>query len=179
MADLAAAGRARPRRSRGPIQTGLVATATLGALLLLGAEFSPLFTIHVNSAAHPRAHSISAGSHDSYALVPVAVLALAMAFGIWRAGSRVALLAVGALGALALLLGLLRDLPDARAHGLLQSRPGHYLEAAARPNAGLYLETAGAALLILTTVSGFILIGPPPRRTSSRSTAANRPAPTD
>lgn len=178
MADRAAAGRARPRRSRGPIQTGLVATATLGALLLLGAEFSPLFTIHVNSA-HPRAHSVSAGSHDSYALVPVAVLALAMAFGIWRAGSRLALLAVGALGALALLLGLLRDLPDARAHGLLQSRPGQYLEAAARPNAGLYLETAGAALLVLTTVSGFILIGPPPRRTSSRSTAAKDPAPTD
>lgn len=157
--------------SHSTIQVGLVVATTLGALLLLAAEFTPLFTIHVN-AAHPHVRSVSAGSHDSYALVPVAVLALAMAFGIWRAGSRVALLAVGALGVLAVLLALLGDLPDARAHGLLQNAPGHYVEAAARAGAGLYLETAGAALLIVTSVSGFILIGPPPRRRSPRAIPA-------
>ena len=145
---------------RGPIRAGLLAGAVAGALLLIAAELTPLFTIHVSSA-HGAVRSVSAGSHDSYALVPVAILALGLGYGASRAGSRFALLCLGVLGTVALLLGLLRDLPDARRGGLLPAGPGRYAEAAASPGAGLYLETLGAVVLILTSVSGFILIGPP------------------
>lgn len=147
-------------RGRG-IGAVLVGGAVLGALLLLAAEFTALYTIHAAGRPAPL-RSTATGSHDSYALVPVAVLTLFMAYGIGRAGTRLALLAVGVLGALTLALGLIHDLPDAQRSGLLQSSAGRYEQAAARPSAGLYLETLGGVVLILTSVSGFILIGPPP-----------------
>lgn len=145
---------------RGAIRTGLLAGAVAGALLLFAAELTPLFTIHVSSA-RAAVRSVSAGSHDSYALVPVAILALGLGYLVWRAGSRIALSCVGGLGALALVLGLLGDLPDAQQSGVLKAGPDHFLVAAATPGAGLYLETLGAVVLIVTSASGFILIGPP------------------
>src|SRR5579862_3175530 len=84
----------------------------LGAVLLLVAEFSTLFTVRlVAGGAHVR--SELTGSHHSFALVPIALLSALFAFGVWREGSRPALLAVGALAIVALLIALLGDLPDA------------------------------------------------------------------
>ena len=82
----------------------------LGALLLLVAEFTTLFD--VRTARQPaRVRSVGTGSHHGYALVPIAVLAAAFGYAVWAAASRPALLAIGALGVIALLIGLLADLP--------------------------------------------------------------------
>jgi hypothetical protein len=154
-----------PRAARGGrgVQVALVAGAALGGLLLLLAEVTSLYTIHMASR-HAPVRSIGTGSHDSWALVPVALLVLILAYGLWRTGNRSALLAIGMLGVLVLLIGLLHDLPDARQSGLLQTAPGRCQAAGASPSAGLYMETLAGVILLMTSVSGFLLTSPPTRR---------------
>ena len=108
--------------------------------------------------------SVSTGSNHAYAMVPIALLAALLAFAVWRAGSRPALLAIGLLGVLALLISLLGDLPDAHASGLIGSSTTHFAVASSRPSAGFYMETLGAVLLVITCVSGFIMLGAPTRQ---------------
>jgi hypothetical protein len=134
----------------------------LAAVLLLVAEFTTLFDERTATGG-VLVKSVTTGSNHSYALVPVALVAALLAFGVWRAGSRPALLALGVLGVLALLIALLGDLPDAHASGLIGSSATHYVLARTRPSAGFYMETLGALLLLVTCVSGFLMIGPPPR----------------
>jgi hypothetical protein len=133
----------------------------LGALLLLVAEFTTLFDI--STGAGPPVKSVGTGSHHAYALVPIALLAALLAYGVWRVGSRPALLAIGLLAVISLLIGLLGDLPDAHASGLLTGAGGHYVTASSTPSAGLYMETLGGVVLLITCVCGFLLLGPPPR----------------
>jgi hypothetical protein len=140
-----------------------------GAVLLLVAEFTPL--LHVRTGASARViDTINTGAHHSYALVPVAVLALVFGLGIWQTRNRLALLATGLLGVLALLIALLGDLPDAQASGLIGSATTQYTVASSSPAIGLYLETAGAVLLIVAAVAGMLLLpapARPPRRPRS------------
>jgi hypothetical protein len=144
----------------------ILAGGLLGALLLLVAEFTTLFEVR-SSASTKVIRSVGTGSHHSYALLPIALLVVFFAWGVWQARSRPALLAIGVLGVLTLLIALLGDLPDAHASGLIGSSATHYTTASSRPSAGMYMETAGAVVLIITCVSGFLLIGSPapPRRT--------------
>ncbi len=79
-------------------------------------------------------------------------------------GGRPGLLAIGVLGVLALLISLLGDLPDAHGSGLIGTATTHYQLASATPSAGMYMETLGAVVLIITCVSAFILLGPPQRQ---------------
>jgi hypothetical protein len=157
--------------ARLPGRAGLLAGALAASALLLAAERSTLFSLHV-AGRRAALETVSAGRHDGFALVPIALLAAVLAIGVCRAGSRPALLALGLLGAVAIAIALLADLPDARASGLVgsasASRP-----AAATPGPALYLETAGAALLILTSVCGLILAGAP-RRVSEPARDATR-----
>ena len=141
----------------------VVAVALLGALLLVVAEFTPLYTVHTASGTVP-GHTVSTGSHDTYALIPIAVLVLILAYAVRVAGSRPALLAIGVMGVLALLITMLGDLPDAHATGLLGGGSARFVTATSRPSAGFYMETAGALLLLVACVCGFLLVGPPPRR---------------
>ena len=152
-----------PSQRRPPGLGGWVGALVLigglvGALILLVAEFTTLFAVQTPSGT---IHSEGTGSHHAFAMALIAIVAGWLAVGAWRAGSRPALLALGALGVLALLISLLGDLPDAQAHGLV--RAGAHLElASAKPSAGLYMDTLGGALLLISSVSAFILIGPPP-----------------
>jgi hypothetical protein len=143
----------------GALGAALLAGGLLGVLLLLVAEFTTLFQVHV-AASGTRVRSVSTGSHHSYALALIAVVAAVQAVAAWRAASRPALLALGVLGVVALLIALVGDLPDASATGLVL-HSGHYVIARSTPSAGFYFETLGAVVLLLTTVSGFLLIGPP------------------
>jgi hypothetical protein len=140
--------------------------ALLAALLMIVAEFTTLYQEHVATSSAPIG-SVSGGSNHSYAMVPLALLAAAMAFAVVRAGSRPALLAIGLIGIVALLIGLLGDLPDAQATGLSREA-GHYVNASTTPSAGLYMETLGAVILIATCGLGFMMIGPP-QQSRSRS----------
>jgi hypothetical protein len=151
----------------------ILAGALLGALILVVSEFTTLFQIHT-AARTGAISSVSTGSHHTYALIPIAVLVAVLAYGVWAAGSRPALLAIGILGVIALLIALLGDLPDAHATGLIGSPTSHFTNASSTPSAGLYMETLGAVLLLITSVCGFLLLGPPPRpRRRAERTAAS------
>jgi hypothetical protein len=134
----------------------------LGALLLVVAEFTNLFTVHDALSSGPVA-AMKTGSHNSYALIPIAVLALLLTVSGWRARSRPALAALAVLGLIALLIALVGDLPDAKASGLVGSAATHFTSATSRPSVGLYLETAGAIALLIAGGLGLFLIPGAPR----------------
>jgi hypothetical protein len=141
----------------------VIAAAALGALLLLVAEFTTLFEVRTSASAIP-VRSVGTGSHHAYALVPIALLAIWMTVTVMALDSRPALLAIGVLGVIALLISLLGDLPDAHASGVIGTSATHYVSASATPSAGFYMETLGAVLLVIASVCGFLVLGPPPRR---------------
>jgi hypothetical protein len=168
------AGRqAPPSTAAGAIRTAILAGGLLGALLLIAAEFTALFEVHAATSSRPVA-SVSTGSHQSYALVPIALLVAALACGVWREGSRIALLATGLLGVIALLIALLGDLPDTHATGLIGSSTTRYADANSTAGAGLYLETLGAVVLVITCVSGFLTLGAPAKLPRPGRAAAGR-----
>jgi hypothetical protein len=145
----------------------------LGALLLVIAEFTTLFEVHTAISSGAVA-SVNTGSHNSYALVPIAVLALLLTVSGWRARSRSALGALAALGLIALLISLVGDLPDAQATGLIGSASRSFTSASSSPSAGLYLETLGAVALLIAGGLGLFLIpagpgAPRPRRQAAEA----------
>jgi len=160
------------RRSALPGAIGAVVLigGLLGALLLFVAEFTTLYEVKTASSVGP-VRSVSTGSHHAYAMALIAIVVAAFAVGVWRAGGRPALLAIGVLGLIALLISLLGDLPDAHGNGLVANSSGHFEIASATPSGGMYMESLGAVVLIITCASAFILLGPPPRL--QREPAAN------
>jgi hypothetical protein len=154
------AARAQPaRQGSSALPTVLLAGGLAGALILAASQFLNLFGTHIQ-ARHVVVGTAKVGAEHGYALLPVAVVAALLAYGVWRVLSRPALLGLGVLGLAALLITLLHDLPYAHRQGL-KSFHGHYVLAINRPEIGLYLETAGALVLLLTFVCGFVLLGPP------------------
>jgi hypothetical protein len=142
----------------------VLAGAALGALVLIVAELTTLYTIHV-ATARAAIRSEGTGSHNGYAMIPVAILALLLAAAVWSRNPptrRIELLAIALLGVGALVLALAHDLSDAQAQGLVLIG-GHYHLAKASPSAGLYMETLGAVVLIITGGCGLLMAGPPPR----------------
>ncbi len=144
---------------------GVMVGGLLGAALLLVAEFTTLYTVRTTNGG-TLIKTVATGSNHAFALIPIALLAAFLAVGAWRTGSRPALLAVGVLGVIALLISLVGDLPDAHASGLVGSTSTHFADASSRPSAGFYMETLGAVLLLISCVSGFLMLGPPSPRPS-------------
>jgi hypothetical protein len=171
-------GSRRARSAPRPVLTGTISLAILlcglvGAALLVISELIHLYEIHIASQQAP-VSTVRGGSHNSYAFVPIAVLALVLAFGAARERSRIALLALAALGLTALLIALLGDLPDAQASGLLM-RDGHLVMANAKPAAGMYIESLGSIALVLAGGLGLLLgprAAPPARRPPSPTLSA-------
>jgi hypothetical protein len=150
---------------RAPLAGLLLGGGVLGALLLAISQFMTLAATRVAGNRVP-VESITVGSDHAYALLPVALVAAALAYGVWSAGSRPALLAIGLLGAVSLVIALARDLPDAHSRGFRLSA-GHLVAAANSISAGLYVETAGALILLITCVCGFLLLGSPTAQRSA------------
>src|SRR5579859_6851625 len=100
------------------LRTGVLAAALLGALLLVVAEFTTLFTVHAVGVSAP-IKSVSTGSHNSYGLILVAVLSVLLAWAAVSTGNRWALVALVAVGVAALVIALVGDLPDAQASGTI------------------------------------------------------------
>ena len=139
---------------------GLILTATLlAALLLLVAEFTALYKVHIATNSVP-IKTVTGGSNHSYAMLVIALAALLLGALVWRSGSRSALFALGVLGVVGLLIAVLGDLPDSEATGLAGSAGHGYVNASSTPSAGLYMETLGAILLIATSGLGFLTLGP-------------------
>jgi hypothetical protein len=157
-APAASDGRERPsggslRGTRGAVLAG----ALVGATLLLVAEFLPLFEVRTR-ARNSVVTTVQSGSHHAYALLPIALLAAGLALAWRRSPTRLTALAMAVLGVAALVIALGRDLPDAQSNGIEHSG-GTYVTAAASPRAGLYLETAGAVVLLISSAGG-VLLGP-------------------
>jgi len=149
---------ARPRPAR--LTAALGGGGALGAVLLVMAEFMPLLRIH-SSASQSVVDTVSTGSHHSYALIPIALLAALLTWAVWRSQSRLALLATGLVGVVALLIALLGDLPDAQATGLIGSETTHFALASSTPAVGLYIETLGAIVLLITAAGGLLFLAGP------------------
>jgi hypothetical protein len=141
------------------LRTGLLALTFLGALLLVVAEFTTLFTVHTIGSSAP-IKSVTTGSHNSYCMILVAALAVLLAWAAASTGNRWALVALLAVGIAALLIALVGDLPDAQAKGTIGSVQAGFRSASAKPSAGLYLETAGAIVLMIAGGSGLLLGAP-------------------
>ena len=151
---------------------GILAGGLVGALLLIAAEFTTLFKVHL-AASTTIVKTVSTGSHHSYAMAVIAVCAAALAIGAWRTASRPALLAIGILGVAALVIALVVDLPDATASGLVLSS-SHLANASSTPSTGFYLETLGAVVLMFTCMWGLLLNEPPAGTQVSSRTPQSR-----
>jgi hypothetical protein len=136
----------------------VLGSGLLGAALLVVAEFTTLFTISTATSNGPL-RSIQTGSHDAYALIPIAVVAAVLAYGASFRGSRPALLGLGALGVVTLGIALIGDLPDAESTGVIGRSVSQLSNAAASPSTGLYLETLGAVVLLIAAGCGLLLGG--------------------
>ena len=163
-----------PRRPTGLYAGLLLLGGLAGAILLLVAEFTPLFTIHSSLQAAP-IKTVTAGSHQGYALIPVGVLAVVFTLIAWRTGSRPALLGIGVMGVVALLVALLGDLPDAQARGLVATSTRLAI-ATDKPSTGFFLETLGGVVLLLTAAGG-LLLEPTPLRRRPRARGARSTTP--
>ena len=152
-ATRSAAGRRRPDRARASAVLGL---GLVGAILLAVAELTPLLQVVAGSHGHV-VSSIQTGPHHAYALVPIAVAAGVLGWVAWASGSRLALAAIGLLGLAALGVALLGDLPAVHSSGLVGRPATGLAEAHARAAVGLYLETLGAIVLVVTAAAGMLL----------------------
>ena len=132
-----------------------LALAGLGALLLVVAEFSTLYEVVAITAVVPGG-SRTSGSNHFYALLLLALAALPMAWGAVRGGSRPAAVALAVIGAAALLIVLLKDLPVIGDEGLLAET---YEAAKAGPRRGFWLELVGS-LLVLGAGIGTLVFSP-------------------
>jgi hypothetical protein len=129
--------------------------ALAGAVALLVAE--PLALIRVQTAGHRVTLTISAGSHHSYALVPIAVLALVLVWALGRpSATRAAALALILLGLAVLGIALLGDLPDIHQTGIIGRAVTGLHHARTIAGAGLYVETLGAVLLMAAGVAALL-----------------------
>ena len=64
----------------------VLAGALVGALLLIVAEFTSLYQVHTAASPFP-VKIVSTGSNDSYALIPLALLAAVLGYAVFRAGA--------------------------------------------------------------------------------------------
>ena len=121
-----------------------LALLLISALCLIVAEFLTLREIKAVTAV-PAGGITKAGAHHGYALAVVGVAALPMAVGAARGGSRPAAVAVTVLGAVALLIVLVADLPALNEEGIIGRT---YDQAKAHPGAGFWVELVGALGLL-------------------------------
>jgi hypothetical protein len=137
----------------GRLKTLLLGVLLLGAVLLIVAEFLPLYEIRVVTAV-PKGGHHSVGGHHGYALLVVGLALIPMAFGAVRGGSRPAAIACLVLAVIALFVALAIDLPDLNETGLIGRT---YDQAQARPRVGFFVETLGATLALLGAIGTLVL----------------------
>jgi hypothetical protein len=118
------------------------------AIVLFASQLMTMFEF-TPPGAEPLAERSVIDHHGPALLIIAAFAAIATAFAVW-AGSKPAAIAVAAMGALALLIFLLIDLPDAGQVGTLDSAEQSFIDAEAIPREGFWLEMLGARALAFT-----------------------------
>ena len=140
-----------PAQSR--LTTLLLGVTLLGAVLLIVAEFLPLYEIRAVTAVPAGGHK-STGAHHGYALGVIGLAIIPMAWGAVRGGSKPAAIAALVLAVIALFVALAIDLPDLNETGLIGRS---YDQAEARPRVGFFVETLGATLALLGAIGTLVL----------------------
>jgi hypothetical protein len=135
------------------LTTLLLGAMLVGALLLIVAEFLPLYEIRAVTAVPAGGHHTT-GPHHGYALGVIGLALIPMAWGAVRGGSRPAAIAAVVLAVLALFVALAIDLPDLNETGLIGRT---YDQAEARPRVGFFVETLGATLALLGAIGTLVL----------------------
>lgn len=135
----------------------LSAAALLGPILLLVTDFFTLFEARSLTAEIPGSQVSGLRNHGP-AMLLIGLLAAPMAYGAIRGGSRPAMIALAALGAVAGLIAVVIDLPDATGSSTLSSSFA-FASAETTPRLGFFLETLGAALLLIAGGGGLVLHG--------------------
>jgi hypothetical protein len=133
------------------LRLGVAFVAIAGAVLLVVAELSPLLAVRAGDVV---VKTVKTGPHHSWAGLVIAIAAVPLALGVARTGARPALAALILLGALSLGIALIGDLPDVHKTGVIGDE---FEAAAAHARAGIYLETLGAALLVVAGGVGLLL----------------------
>jgi hypothetical protein len=128
--------------------------AAAGIVLLVVAEFSVVVRVVVGSLETEQ-RTVTGHADHGYALLVVAVAAVAMALGALR-GARPAAGALMVLGAVALVVALAIDLPKTRESGQLPESTS-FEDARAQAGPGLALEIAGGLALVLA--GGLLVVG--------------------
>jgi hypothetical protein len=137
-----------------------------GAVLLIVAEFLDVREIRAVTVVPPGGTSTGGELHD-YALGVIGAAILPLSYLALVRGARPAMTGLLVLSLLAVWIVLFVDRPVLDDTGLIGER---YDLAEARPATGFYVESVGAALVLVGAVAG-LLIGP-----SARPAARPRPA---
>jgi hypothetical protein len=138
---------------------GPLVVLALAGIALIVAEFLTLREI-VAVTVVPEGGRTTGGAHHGYALVLIGLASLPMSYGAVIGGSRPAAAAVAALGALALAIAAIFDLPSLDDTGLIGRT---YDLAEASPGPGFWIEIVAGAVLL---AGGLLLL-------RSRVAAAN------
>ncbi len=158
--------------SSNAVRPALAAMASAGVICLLLATFTTIIEIKVGTTTKVPGHDTQLSGWDRHgpALLIIALFAALMIAGALR-GSRPAMIALAALGLVALLIAVVVDVPDLHKTGFVGEV---YEDAAAGPKAGFYLETLGAVLLLAGGVLMLLLPAerPAPSRRAERTAEA-------
>jgi hypothetical protein len=153
---------AHPRALRGV----LAALGLAGAVLLVISEFSTVTHVKAITVVLPNSER-TGFDQNSGAMLILGLLAVPMLVGAALGPSRPAMVAVAAIGVIALLIALLGDLPDVTKTGTIFRE--RYEDAKAQAQIGFTFEWLGGVLLILS--AGLLLLAD----FGGRSVAAERP----
>ena len=146
----------------------LLAPALAGVLLLVISQFSTLLEIKVITAV---VEERSPFDQHGPSLLIIAIFSAVMAFGAVVGRSTPAAVALLALALVAVAITLLVDLPKLDETGLYGER---YEAAQSRAGTGFYMETLGAAVLLLSAVA--MLVFRPTARIEEKDGAPRRTA---
>jgi hypothetical protein len=131
----------------------------VGAVLLVVAEFLTLREIRTVTVVPPGGR-VTGGAHHLYALALIGVALVPMAYGAAFRAARPAAIATLVLALAAAFIVLAVDRPSLDETGLIGRT---YDLAVARPAAGFYVESLGAALALAGAVGALVLAPGRPR----------------
>jgi hypothetical protein len=135
----------------------LAAAAFIGAVLLVVSDFTTLFRVHTEAGVTVPNGSVKGHDNHSYSMLVIGLAALPLAYAATRYGSRPAMAGLAGLGLIAVIIAVGFDLSDATGTNTLART---FEDATGSPAAGFYIETLGAALLIVSGGGGLMLSAP-------------------
>jgi hypothetical protein len=148
----------------------LAAAAFIGAVLLVVSDFTTLFKVHTEAGVTVPNGTVKGNDNHSYSMLVLGLAAFPLAYWATRYGSRAAMTGLAGLGLIAVVIAVGFDLSDATGTNTLART---FEDATGSPAVGFYLETLGAALLIISGGGGLVLTAPDrgPRRPGPKAGA--------